>query len=196
MNRLNVIARSVLWLFVFGGFLLQHPDARAQDNYRIHSGDLLSISVFRQPDLSVTLRVANDGSIEMPLAGHLHVSGLSIAQAGNVIRAKLAAGFVPNPQVTVNVTEFSHRRFTVLGQVTRSGTYDFPDEKPLDLLQAIGLAGGYTNIANSAHVTIRRVVRGATKVYQVNAKKLAQGKLSYEVQIEPGDVITVAESIF
>ena len=113
-----------------------------------------------------------------------------------MIQSKLAAGFLPDPQVSINVTEFNHRRFTVLGQVTRSGTYDFPDERPLDLLQAIGLAGGYTNIANPSSVTIKRSVGGRITVFKVNAKKLAQGKENADVQVQAGDIITVAESLF
>jgi polysaccharide export outer membrane protein len=165
-------------------------------NYQLNPGDQLDIRVFREPDLNTTARVANDGTIMVPLVGQLQVGGLSIGQAARLIQSKLAAGYLPNPQVSVNVTEFNHRRFTVLGQVTRSGTFDFPDEKPLSLLEAIGLAGGYTNIADPANVTIKRTVKGKTNVYHVNAKKLAQAKTNYDVQVQSGDVIMVGESIF
>jgi polysaccharide biosynthesis/export protein/SLBB domain-containing protein len=155
-----------------------------------------TIRVFRQPDFNTTARVGYDGSVMVPLVGRIQVAGLSVDEAARLIQSKLAAGFLPDPQVSVNVTEFNHRRFTVLGQVTRSGTYDFPDERPLDLLQAIGLAGGYTNIANRASVTIKRNIGGKISVFKVNAKKLAEGKADYDVQVQPGDIITVAESLF
>jgi polysaccharide export outer membrane protein len=157
---------------------------------------MLDIRVFRQPDFNTTARVGYDGSIMVPLVGRIQVAGLSVDEAARLIQSKLAAGFLPDPQVSVNVTEFNHRRFTVLGQVVRSGTYDFPDERPLDLLQAIGLAGGYTNIANPASVTIKRNVGGKISVFKVNAKKLAQGKAGYDVQVQPSDIITVGESLF
>jgi protein involved in polysaccharide export with SLBB domain len=165
-------------------------------NYQIAPNDVLDIRVFRQPDLSTTARVGYDGTVLVPLAGTVRVGGLTVVQASQLIRARLAGGYVPDPQVTVMITEFNHRRFTVLGQVTRSGTYEFPDQGPLDLLQAIGLAGGYTNIANPADVTLKRTVNGERTVYHLNAKKLAQGKVDYDVQVLPGDVITVGESIF
>jgi len=165
-------------------------------NYQISPNDVLDIRVFRQPDLSTTARVGYDGTVVLPLAGTVHVGGLTIDQASQLIRAKLAIEYVPDPQVTVMITEFNHRRFTVLGQVTRSGTYEFPDQGPLDLLQAIGLAGGYTNIANPADVTLKRTIKGKRNIYHLNAKKLAQGKVDYDVQVQPGDVITVGESIF
>lgn len=170
--------------------------AYAGANYKIAPDDMLDIRVFRQPDFNTTARVGYDGSIMVPLVGRIQVAGLSVDQAARLIQSKLAAGFLPDPQVSVNVTEFNHRRFTVLGQVTRSGTYDFPDERPLDLLQAIGLAGGYTNIANPASVTIKRNIGGKISVFKVNAKKLAEGKAGYDVQVQPGDIITVGESLF
>jgi protein involved in polysaccharide export with SLBB domain len=178
---------------------LQEPSlsyAAAAPNYQISPDDVLDIRVFREPDLSTTVRVGNDGSIMFPLIGRVQVGGLAVEQVSKIIRSKLAGGYLPNPQVSVNVTEFNHRRFTVLGQVSRSGTYDFPDVRPLDLLQAIGVAGGYTNIADPANVTIKRTVNGQVNVYRVNAKKLARGEAKYDVQVQPGDIIIVAESLF
>jgi polysaccharide export outer membrane protein len=172
------------------------PVRSAPADYRIAPNDVLDIRVFREPDLNTIARVGNDGTIMVPLAGQLRVGGLSVPQAAKAIQAKLAAGYLPNPQVTVNITQFNRRRFTVLGQVNRSGTYEFPDEGPLGLLQALGLAGGYTSIADPSRVIIRRVVRGRVTSFRINAKKLAMGHSNQEVQIMPGDVITVSESIF
>lgn len=168
----------------------------APANYRLEPNDVLDIRVFREPDLTTTARVANDGTIMVPLAGQVRVGGLSVSQAAKEIQARLAAGFLPNPQVTVNITQFHRRRFTILGQVNRSGTYDFPDEGSLGILQAIGLAGGYTSIADPSKVIIRRMVHGRTVSFRVNAKKIATGKIDQDVQVLPGDVITVSESIF
>ncbi|MBV9999246.1 MAG: polysaccharide biosynthesis/export family protein [Verrucomicrobia bacterium] len=168
----------------------------APGNYRIEPNDVLDVRVFREPDLTTTARVANDGTIMVPLAGQVRVGGMSISQAAREIQARLAAGYLPNPQVTVNITQFHHRRFTILGQVNRSGTYEFPDEGSLGLLQAIGLAGGYTSIADPSKVIIRRTVRGRATSFRVNAKKIAAGKIDEDVQVVPGDVITVSEAIF
>lgn len=168
----------------------------APGNYRIEPNDVLDIRVFREPDLTTTARVANDGTIMVPLAGQVRVGGMSISQAAREIQARLAAGYLPNPQVTVNITQFHHRRFTILGQVNRSGTYEFPDEGSLGLLQAIGLAGGYTSIADPSKVIIRRTVHGRTTSFRVNAKKIAAGKIEADIQVLPEDVITVSEAIF
>ena len=172
------------------------PTLSAPSNYRIAPDDVLDIRVFHEPDLNTTARVANDGTIMVPLVGQLRVGGLTVAQAAREIQTRLAAGYLPNPQVTVNVTQFNRRRFTILGQVNRSGTYEFPDEGPLTLLQALGLAGGYTSIADPSRVIIRRVVHGKVTAFRVNAKKLATGQSVEEVQVMPGDVITVSESLF
>ncbi|MBV8818292.1 MAG: polysaccharide biosynthesis/export family protein [Acidobacteriaceae bacterium] len=172
------------------------PAVAVSANYRIEPNDVLDIRVFREPDLNTVARVANDGTIMVPLAGQLRVGGLSINQAAKEIQARLAAGYLPNPQVTVNITQFHHRRFTILGQVARSGTYEFPDEGSLGILQALGLAGGYTSIADPSKITIRRTAHGKITTFRVNAKKLAAGQSNQEILVMPGDVITVPESIF
>jgi protein involved in polysaccharide export with SLBB domain len=173
-----------------------NPVLSAPSNYLIQPNDVLDIRVFREPDLNTTARVANDGTIMVPLIGQVQVGGRSIGQAAQDIQSRLGTSYLPNPQVTLNITQFHHRRFTILGQVNRSGTYDFPDEGSLDILQALGLAGGYTSIADPSRVIIKRVVNGKVTSFRVNAKKLAAGKSDEYVPVLPGDVITVSESLF
>jgi polysaccharide export outer membrane protein len=101
-----------------------------------------------------------------------------------------------NPQVTVTVMEFSKRRFTVLGEVQKPGSYDLPDQQDITVLQAIGMAGGYTRIANPGKVTLMRRVNGQQKTFELNAKKMASGSAESAFTVVPGDVITVAQSLF
>jgi protein involved in polysaccharide export with SLBB domain len=168
----------------------------APANYRIAPNDTVEVRVFREPDLNTTARVANDGTIMMPLAGQIKIGGLTVEQAAGTIKARLSGGYLTDPQVYVGVSQYNRRFFTVLGQVTRSGTYEFPEQQTLDLLQAIGLAGGYTKIADPARVVIRRTIGGKSKIYRVNAKRLASGRSAELIEVLPGDVITVSESIF
>ena len=117
-------------------------------------------------------------------------------EAAQLIRARLAKGFLVNPQVNVGVIEFAKRLVTVLGQVQKGGTFEFPNQGPLDLLQAIGLAGGYSKIANPAKIIVKRRVNGKEVVMQVNGKALAGNTAAERFEVLPGDTITVAESIF
>ncbi len=141
-------------------------------------------------------RVANDGTITVPLIGPVVVRGKSVGEAAQTIRAKLLKGYFVNPQVNVAVLEFMKRKFTVLGQVQKGGTFDLPDQGAIDLLQAIGMAGGYSKIADPGKVTVKRRVGGREEVIRVNAKAMAGDSGSRPFEILPGDTITVGESIF
>jgi protein involved in polysaccharide export with SLBB domain len=83
-----------------------------------------------------------------------------------------------------------------LGQVNKPGTYPIEGNESISLLQAIGMAGGYTRIANPGKVVVKRAEDGIEKVYNFNAKKMARTATDSTFRIMPGDVITVAESIF
>jgi polysaccharide export outer membrane protein len=106
-------------------------------------------------------------------------------------------GYLTNPQVSVTVLEFSKRRFTVLGEVQKPGSYAMADdEQEISVLQAIGVAGGYTRIANPSKVTLMRRNGDKPQIYQLNARKIASGGSESPLMVLPGDVITVSESRF
>lgn len=164
--------------------------------YVLGPNDLVSIKVFQEDDLETHVRVAKDGTITFPLIGLVRVGGKTPQEAARNIRQMLAKGYLINPQVTVSVLEYFKYRLTVLGQVQKPGSYDFPDRDRLTLLEAIGLAGGYTRGADPGKVLIKRVVNGRETVYRLNAKNMASEGSTATFEVLPGDVITVAESIF
>jgi protein involved in polysaccharide export with SLBB domain len=162
----------------------------------ISANDLILVKVFQEDDLESTLRVAEDGTVTFPLIGKIKVQDKTPQEAAALIRERLMDGYLKNPQITVTVIDHNKRRFTVLGQVQRPGSYDMPDRDSLSLLQGIGMAGGYTSIANAKRVILKRRVNGKETVYKINAEKMASGGESSTFQILPGDVITVTESWF
>jgi polysaccharide export outer membrane protein len=170
--------------------------AQISTDYQILPADILEINVFQEPDLKSTLRVSNEGTIAFPLIGMVPVGGLTPQGAAQALRDRLAKGYLVNPQVSVTVMEFSKRRFTVLGEVQKPGSYDMPDQQDVTVLQAIGMAGGYTRIANPGKVTLMRKAEGKSRTFALNAKKMAAGNAESAFIVRPGDVITVAESRF
>lgn len=170
--------------------------AQVSRDYNILPADILEITVFQEPDLKSTLRVSNEGTIAFPLIGIVQVGGLTPQGAAQALRDRLAKGYLVNPQVSVTVMEFSKRRFTVLGEVQKPGSYDFPDQQTVTVLQAIGMAGGYTRIANASRVTLMRKQGGTSQTFALNAKQMAAGNTESAFVVQPGDVITVAESRF
>ena len=171
--------------------------ARAQaGNYLLSPNDLVEVEVYQELEMTTKARVGNDGTISMKFIDSVKIGGLSVSGAAQIIRARLAKGYFVNPQVNVNVLEFAKRRFTVLGQVFKGGTFDFPDNGTVDLLSAIGMAGGYTRIADPTKVTVKRRTGTKEEVFQLNAKKLAGDPAASRFEVQPGDTITVGESIF
>jgi polysaccharide export outer membrane protein len=168
----------------------------ANDDYRISPADVLEINVFQEADLKTILRVSTEGTIVFPLIGSVPVGGMTPQEAAHALQARLAQGYLTNPQVSVIVQEFSKRSFTVLGEVQKPGSYDMPDQQEVNVLQAIGIAGGYTRIANPSKVILMRRIDGKQKTFQLNAKRMASGHTESVVKVLPGDVITVAESMF
>ena len=168
----------------------------AAPDHELAANDLIEIKVFQEPDLDTSARIAADGKISFPLIGEVAVAGKNAQQAARVIRDKLEARFLVNPQVTLAVIESAKRLFTVLGQIQRPGTYRFPDREPLNLIQVIGIAGGYSRIADSSRITVKRRVDGRDSVFQLDAKKMAREQSIAPFDIRPGDMITVAERLF
>jgi polysaccharide export outer membrane protein len=105
-------------------------------------------------------------------------------------------GYLVNPQIALTVRTYARKVFTILGQVQKPGSYEIEGSESISLLQAIGMAGGYTRIANPGNVTVKRNEGGVEKVYRFNAKKMARSDSDSTITVKPGDVITVAESIF
>jgi len=165
-------------------------------NYSLRPHDMIEVKVFQEDDLSSILRVSREGTVNFPLIGVVRVGGKSPQAAAAAIRDLLARDYLVNPQVSVTVRDFSKQRFTVLGEVQRPGAYELPDHDSIGLLEAIGMAGGYTRIAEPTKITLKRVVNGVESVIRLNARKMAQGNESASIEIKPGDVVTVGERLF
>ena len=171
-------------------------EAGTAANYRLSPNDLIYIKVFQEDDLNSTLRVSEDGTIIFPLIGSVKVGGQTVASATGAIRDLLDARFLVNPQVTLTVLGYANRHITVLGQVQKPGDYNLRDQGSISLLQAVGMAGGFTRLANSANIIVKRNVDGAEKILHLNGKTMASDDRSEPFVIMPGDTITVTERFF
>jgi polysaccharide export outer membrane protein len=171
------------------------PRANAGTSRVLAPSDLVEIKVFQEPDLSTSTRIPEDGRVNLPMIGEVTLAGMTVPQATRVIRSRLESKFIVNPQVTVTVLEYARELFTILGQVQRAGTYKVPDRESINLLQAIGIAGGYSPLADPSKVTLKRRVNGRETVFKLDAKRMARDA-SAPVEIQSGDIITVGERLF
>ncbi len=183
---------------VLAVFLLAAAGLRAQDsgNYKLTPNDLLDFRVFEEPELDAVVRVNGDGQAIFPLIGSVKIGGISIAEATEMIKARYRDGYLVNPQVSLTIRAYAKRLFTVLGEVQKPGSYEMQGTDEITLLQAIGMAGGYTKIANPGNITVKRRAGGNEEVIKLNAKRMARGDDKSSFLVQSGDVITVAESLF
>ena len=121
-----------------------------------------------------------------------------LAESIELIKARYRDGYLKNPQVSITVRSYAKKLFTILGQVQKPGSYDMQGTSQITLLQAIGMAGGYTRIADPANVTVKRLEAAGSgeTVQKLNAKRMARGDDKTTFYIQPGDVISVGESLF
>lgn len=170
-----------------------HPQS---DSYVLRSNDLIRITVFQEDDLLTETRISESGFINFPLLGSVKLSGKTVGQAVSEIRTRLDKDYIINPQVTLSVLEFAQQWVTVLGEVQKPGQVAIPPEGGLDLLGAIALAGGYTRVADPAHVIVRRMIDGKDKILKINAQRLARDVHIQQFLVQPGDRVSVAESLW
>src|SRR5260221_302359 len=105
-------------------------------------GDMVRVTVFRNPELTTEARVSERGTILFPMIGEVPVAGLTPYQAGSRIADKLRAGkFVVNPEVTVSLAQVNSRQVSVLGSVVKPGRYPL-DSTNVRLSDFLAVAGG------------------------------------------------------
>lgn len=168
----------------------------AQAEYILQPMDLIKIEVFQEPDLERQVRVTQDGSITLPLINRVDVKGKTVQQALDTIRDLYNASYLVNPQINLTVMEYAKRDVKVLGQVAKAGAVDIPTDRPLKLLDAIALAGGFTRLADRKRVTLTRTdTDGKTTTTEINADNIIQSKDGDSWVLQQGDVINVPERL-
>jgi protein involved in polysaccharide export with SLBB domain len=194
----NIMRWSTMVVICVGGLCpVERAIAQGAENYRLAANDLLDIRVYDEPDLSAEVRLAADGTAILPLIGSVPFQGKTLPQATALLRERYMAGYLVNPQVSLIIRTYAKRSFTVLGQVQKPGSYEIQGDEAISLLQAVGMAGGYTRIANPGNITVRRTDGSQEQqVMRFDGRRLAKGNSSSDCVVKPGDVITVGESIF
>jgi len=166
-----------------------------ENDYVLVVGDVIELNIFREPDLTTQATIARDGTVQLPLVREVKLAGSTIRQAREMLRDLYDRQFLVNPQVFLNVVKYAQRKFTIMGQVARPGSYELQGGERIDILEAIGLAGGFTRIADRGRVVIQRRENGEVIAIRANAKRMADGREA-PVEVQPGDIITVTESWF
>jgi polysaccharide biosynthesis/export protein len=179
------------FLYLPGSSIAQTNESEIHESLLIGPGDLLHITVLREPDLAQRVRVRDSGSITLPLIGDIQVSSLSPAAAAHAIANKYVEGqYLKHPDVSVFVEEYATQLVAVLGQVMKPGPISI--STPRTLVDVIAMAGGLTDQADR-HITIERggASRGLVEAFLSNR---AEDAFNANVEVFPGDKVLVPKA--
>ncbi|PLX81389.1 MAG: periplasmic polysaccharide biosynthesis/export protein [Desulfuromonas sp.] len=171
--------------------------AVASENYQIGPGDLLQVTVFDHDELTSKIRVDEQGRIQLPLIGQVHVDGLDTSHISEKLVTLFADGYLVNPQVSIRVDEYRSRKVIVVGQVGRPGLFELSG--PTTLLELISKIGGLTKDAGD-NITINRKKVGGDhpsdeEILEINIRQLLEeGDTSIDVQLKDGDSVFVPKA--
>jgi polysaccharide biosynthesis/export protein len=166
----------------------------ASPSLPISFGDLIQVSVFDSPDLSGPLRVDSRGNVELPLGGSIKVSGLTAAEAGNAIAARLKeAGILLEPHVTVSILEYQSQGVTITGEVRSPGVYPLLGNRTV--LDMIAMAGGLNENAGKVVSVFHRGDPANVRQVPLNVSVQTPESIgASNFKLLPGDTISVSRS--
>ncbi|GHC07610.1 polysaccharide biosynthesis/export family protein [Cerasicoccus arenae] len=172
-------------------------------NYKLNTTDMVSITVFDEPELSAEQRIPGNGEIRIPLLGEISLLGLTIREAEYKIqRAFIDARLLRNPQVYITVSGYVAQEFSVFGQTGAQGQVPFPLEKnSIDIVEAISRAGGFSSIARGSEVRVtRKKPDGTQEYFIIDVEAIIEDQDDENDRdkylIYPGDIIYVPQRLF
>jgi protein involved in polysaccharide export with SLBB domain len=169
--------------FVLAAAAPAFAQSNSLSNYRLGSGDVISIQVLGEDDLRrEKIRLSDAATISYPILGEIRLFGKTVAELEALIREGLTGRYLVNPQVTVTIIEY--RSFYINGQVEKPGGYQYIPG--LTVRKAVSLAGGFKERASKEKIFVIR---------DDDPDKTSK-RVSQDETVHPGDIITVEESFF
>lgn len=163
--------------------------APATSEYIIGKGDILQLSVWKDPELSRQVTVLPDGKISLPMVGHLVAAGKTLLQ----LEAEVTDGiknYLPFPVLDISVVQANSMIIYVIGKVRAPGR--FPVSSEVNVLQALSMAGGLDRFADEDDIKIYREKNGQTSILFFDYSQVIDGKqLEQNIRLRRGDVIVI-----
>jgi polysaccharide biosynthesis/export protein len=158
-------------------------------SYLVQPGDTLMVTVWKETDLQGEVLVRPDGALTFPLAGTVQAGGQTVEEIRTTLTGRLAK-YIPDPVVTVAVKATTGSRIFVVGKVNRPG--DFVLSRPLDVMQALSLAGGTTPFADVDSIRILRRDGARQLVFRFRYDDVRRGReLAQNILLQSGDTVVV-----
>jgi polysaccharide biosynthesis/export protein len=157
--------------------------------YTVKPGDTLTVSVWKEPDLTGEVLVTPDGAFAFPLVGQIDARGKSVTELQQIVIDRLKK-YISDPVVTIAVHEIKGNKVYVIGQVAHPG--EFIVNPRVDVMQALSMAGGTTPFASLGNITIIRRTESVQKTFPFDYVTAAKGKnLEQNIELQSGDVVVV-----
>ncbi len=163
-------------------------------------GDLLRITVYRQADLDLEVRIPESGWISYPLIGLVQAVGTSSSALQEGIRRDLAKDYLRNPSVTVTVKEYAKRKVFIVGGVAKPDGYEVAPDSRMTVLQLVAAAGGFTDRAYKEYVQVVRrhgeAERAVIRLSLVDVERqIARGIPGADLELWPDDLVVVPSAV-
>ncbi len=182
---MNVCRFFAVSIFVF----FSNFSFAGDDIYKLKQGDAVFVSVYGEEALQKEVRVLPDGSVTFPLAGRLSVVNQTSLEVEKQVAERLKE-YLPEPQVTVIVSNVEGNKIFVVGKVLKPGPILLSG--PTTALQALSASGGFDRFAHLNDIKVLRDTNGTTQVIPVKYESLLKGEeLASNVKLEAGDTIVV-----
>lgn len=180
---------SVVVALIASCCAMQYAGAQAVASYPVKPGDVLEISVWKEPDLQRTVLVRPDGYFSFPLVGEIDARGKSVSDLNKLVSERLSK-FIADAVVTVTLTEVKGNKVFVIGQVNKPG--EFIVNPSVNVMQALSMAGGLTAFAATNDIKILRRNGTAQQAIAFQYGDVIRGKsLNQNVELLSGDVVVV-----
>lgn len=152
------------------------------------AGDKFEIRVYGEPEMSGEYTVSNEGTINFPLLGPISAEGKTCADLETSIASGLADGYIKQPSVRCSITQYNSKRIFIFGEVNEPGS--FPYRSNITIIEAMALAGGFTQGADTNKTKLSRVIRGTEIQVQVPVQEIVEGR-SRNIKLLPGDIVYI-----
>ena len=173
----------------FGNVVYAQDEVEPSNAYAVLAGDVLQVSVWKEPELQMEVLVRPDSAFSFPLAGDISTKGLSVVDLQMELTKRLSR-YISNPVVTVSVKDVLGNKIYIIGQVNKPG--QFVVNPQVDVMQALSMAGGLTPFAATNDIRILRRTGSRQIAFSFKYNDVLKGRhLEQNVMLQAGDIVVV-----
>lgn len=184
MTRTKTLLLTIKFItvFIFTTALFHTTVSASENTYRLSTDDVISVTVFNEPDLNLKeTKINDDGTISVPLLGQVNIQGKTVLEVETLLNDLFGKDYLVKPQVSVSIDEF--RPFYINGEVDKPGSYSFRTGMTVEI--AVTIAGGFTERASRKGIYLSS-----------ENNKNDRRQVTLDDMVKPGDIITIEESFF